>query len=86
MNLLDNNLWNNPGIILILIIVVFAIIALLVFFIRKLIFKNTKEDKPDEDTIVKEDLNRYLVDVDDEETKKEFEKFEKENENETKDK
>lgn len=86
MNLLDNNLWNNPGIILILIIAVFAIIALLVFFIRKLIFKNKKEDKPDEDTIVKEDLNRYLVDVDDEETKKEFEKFEKENENETKDK
>ena len=86
MNLLDNNLWNNPGIILVLIIVVFAIIALLVFFIRKLIFKNKKEDKPDEDTIVKEDLNRYLVDVDDEETKKEFEKFEKENENEAKDK
>lgn len=86
MNLLDNNLWNNPGIILILIIVAFAIIALLVFFIRKLMFKNKKEDKPDEDTIVKEDLNRYLVDVDDEETKKEFEKFEKENENETKDK
>ena len=56
MNLLDNNLWNNPGIILILIIVVFAIIALLVSFIRKLIFKNKKEDKPDEDTIVKEDL------------------------------
>ena len=44
MNLLDNNLWNNPGIILILIIVVFAIIALLVFFIRKLIFKNKKEN------------------------------------------
>lgn len=86
MNILESNLWNNPGIILILIIVVFALIALIVFFIRKLLFKNKKEEKPDEETIVKEDLNRYLVDVDDEQTKKEFEQFEKDKENEAKDK
>ena len=50
---------------------------------RSSVEMNDKTFRPE---IVKEDLNRYLVDVDDEETKKEFEKFEKENENETKDK
>lgn len=74
-----NDILNNPAMILLLIIIVFGLIALLVFFIRKLMFKNKKDDKPDDETIVKENLDRYLEDVEDEATQKEFDKFEDSN-------
>ena len=44
--ILASNLWSNPGIILLLLIVCFALVALFVFLLRKLINKKDKEEKP----------------------------------------
>ena len=72
------DIWNNPAMILLLLIIAFGIIALIVFFIRKIMFKNKNEDKPNENDAVEDTLNRQLEDVEDEETIKEFDNYAKE--------
>ncbi|MFA6755113.1 MAG: hypothetical protein WCR97_01205 [Bacilli bacterium] len=59
----------------------FALIALLVLLARKLLHLSKKE-KPDEKKVAEENLNRYLEDVDDKETQKQFDEFEKKKEEE----
>ncbi|MDY2728370.1 MAG: hypothetical protein SOV26_05240 [Candidatus Onthovivens sp.] len=78
------DIWNNPAMILLLLIIAFGIIALIVFFIRKIMFKNKNEDKPNENDAVEDTLNRQLEDVEDEETIKEFDNYAKEKEKEDK--
>lgn len=78
------DIWNNPAMILLLLIIAFGTIALIVFFIRKIMFKNKNEDKPNENDAVEDTLNRQLEDVEDEETIKEFDNYAKEKEKEDK--
>lgn len=84
MNILANSVWNNPAMILLLIVICFGAIAGLVFLIRKVMFKNKQEEKPNEEDVVKENLDRFLEPVEDEYTKKEFEKYENKDEKEGK--
>ena len=84
MNILASSIWSNPAMILLLLIICFAVIALVVFLIRYFLNKNNKEEKPTETQIVEEDLDRYLQPVDDEETKKAFDEYEKDNKEEDK--
>ena len=74
------SLLENTGFILLLILIVFGIICLIVWLIRKYIIK-PKGDIDDEEKIVEDDLNRYLETIDDENTQKEFEDFEKHQDN-----
>lgn len=69
-------LVDNPFFILLVILVVFGGIALLVFFLRKYLpgFKEP-EEKVSEEEAVKEELDRVLVSVEDEEAKKQLEQF-----------
>lgn len=76
--ILASNLWSNPGIILLLLIVCFALVALLVFLLRKLINRKDKEEKPHQEQALQEDLDRYLEPIDDEDAKKQFDEYEKE--------
>ncbi len=68
--------------ILIALIAFFAIVALVVFFLRKYLKISNKNEKPtDEVKIADENLSRYLQDVDDDETKKQFDNYAKEHQN-----
>ena len=68
--------------ILICLIAFFAIVALIVFFLRKYLKISNKNEKPnDEVKIADENLSRYLQDVDDDETKKQFDNYVKEHQN-----
>lgn len=69
---------NEPWFILIILLIIFGAIALGVFLLRKFVLnRNKEEEKPNEKEIMEEELSNILVDIDenDEDTKKEFEKF-----------
>ncbi len=84
---LSNSIWTNPGIILLLLIATFGIIAFLVFLLRKFVInKKESDEKPKQEQAIQEDLDRFLEPVDDEDTKKQFEEYEKETNGEKKDK
>lgn len=57
---------DNPGIAIIMILVIFAIIALIAFLIRNVLptFKNKEEPKEDEETIVRKEIERKIVIID----------------------
>ena len=61
---------------LILIILLFGVIALIAFILKKTL-KLSNEKKPSDEEIANENLNNLLEDVEDEETIKQFENFEK---------
>lgn len=62
-----------PIIILAIVVGAFALIALIAFIIHKILHPKFKdEDKIDEKEAVKENLDRILEDVDDEETAKQI--------------
>ena len=70
--------YNEPWAILIFIILIFGVLALGVFLLSKFVInKKDKEEKPDEKTLADENLNRYLEDIDDPETQKQFDEYEK---------
>ncbi len=72
--------FNEPWAILIFIIVIFGVLALGVFLLSKFVInKKDKEEKPDENTIAKENLSRYLEEVDNPETQKQFDEYNQEN-------
>lgn len=72
--------FNEPWAILIFIIVIFGVLALGVFLLSKFVInKKDKEEKPDENTITKENLSRYLEEVDNPETQKQFDEYNQEN-------
>lgn len=66
----------NDGLILLLLVVIFAGVALLVWVLRRLIpgIKD-KEGKIDEEKAVQEELDRVLVKVEEPEVKKAIEEF-----------
>ena len=68
--------WENPAVILVLLLVLFGAIALTVFIIRKVMNKNKVDEKPTETQVVEEDLDRYLETVEDEDTQKAFDNYE----------
>ena len=78
--ILASSLWSNPAIILLLLLISFGAIALIVFIIRKFMNKNKVDEKPTETEVVKEDLDRYLETVEDEETQKAFDEYEQNSE------
>ncbi len=73
-----DDFWSNPGIILVLILVVFGLVALLVFLLRKYVpfFKSDEKVKTPEE-IAKEEVDRLVEDLD-EELEKEADTLEKE--------
>lgn len=70
-----DDLMSNPVFIILIILVVAAIIGGLSFLLYKMLNKNKKEEKPSEDEIAEETMNRFLEDVEDPTTLKEFEKY-----------
>jgi len=73
-----DNIFNNPGMILLFVVIGFAAIAGICFLIYKLMKRSkSQEKKPNEEEAAEQTLNMYLEDVDDENTKKEFEEYEK---------
>jgi len=82
-----NAITSNPYFILAVILLVFGGIAILVYFLRKIIpgFKE-KEEIVSEEQAVEEELERVLVTIEDEETKKQMEQLNAaDNESDTKD-
>ncbi len=72
--------FNEPWAILIFIVLIFGVLALGVFLLSKFVInKKDKEEKPDENTIANENLNRYLEEVDNPETQKQFDEYDQEN-------
>ena len=71
--ILDNNLGGL--ITLIAIIVAAAIIAIIAFIIHRVMHPKLKSERPSEDEIVKEELDRVLQPVDDEETAKKISEY-----------
>lgn len=69
-----NAITDNPYFILLIIILVFGLIALIVFLIRKFVPGiKEKEEKVSEEVAVQEELERILENVEDEEAKKQME-------------
>ena len=71
--------FNQPWAILLLIVLIFGVLAAGVFLLSKFVInkKDKEEEKPDEKTIASENLDRYLEDVDNPETQKQFDEYDK---------
>lgn len=72
------SIFENAGIILLFVVIAAALLCLIAFFLRKMIKKNSKnveETQKTEDEIVQEELDKLLVPVEDEKTKKEIEEY-----------
>lgn len=76
----SNFISDNPWIWILIIIIGFGLIACIAFLIHKVLVKNNKDEKPTEEEIAQQNLDAILEPIEDEETKKEFEKFNNENE------
>ncbi len=70
----------NNWAILLIIIVIAVCIGAIAYLIHRFINKNKKEEKPSDEQIAEETMDRYLVDVDDDTQKAEFDKYQKEHE------
>ena len=71
----------NPGLIFLIILGAAAIIALIAFLIYLYLKpKLKKDDKPTEEQIVREEIERVLKPIDDEETAKAVEQYKDEDE------
>lgn len=69
-----NAVTDNPYFILLMIIVVFGLIAFVVFLLRKYVPGiKEKDEVVSEEDVVQEELDRVLVSVEDEEAKKQME-------------
>ena len=79
---LNENNWA----ILLIIIVIAVCIGAIAYLIHRYINKNKKEEKPSDEEIAKETMDRFLVDVDDEKQKAEFDKYQKEHDDKDKQK
>lgn len=69
-----------PVVILLIVIATFGIIALVAYIIHRVLHPKLKDEqkKPDESEMVKENLQRILEDVDDEETAKKIAEYKEE--------
>lgn len=79
-----NEFYTQPWFYFVIIVIMFAVIGIGVFFISRFINRKKKEEKPSDDRIAEENLKNYLEDVDDPETKKQFEEYEKQTKDQTK--
>lgn len=81
MNILDS-VFNSTGMYFLYIVLVFGAVCLLVFLIRKFVINKNKGDKKeiDEKQAASETLSRYLEDVEDPEAQKQFDEYDKQNE------
>lgn len=70
----------NNWAILLIIIVIAVCIGAIAYLIHRFINKNKKEEKPSDEQIAEETMDRYLVDVDDDTQQAEFDKYQKEHE------
>ena len=77
-------LSENNWIILVAVIVLAVIIGGIALLIHKILNKNKVDEKPTEEQIASETMDRYLEDVNDDKTKEEFEKYKNEKEKEDK--
>ena len=71
----NNFFENHPWVWIFIILICAALIGAIAFLIHKILLRNSKEEKPSDEEIAEENLNSLLEPVEDEETKKEFEKF-----------
>lgn len=78
-----DSVFNSTGMYFLYIVLVFGAICLLVFLIRKFVINKNKSDKNeiDEKQAANETLSRYLEEVDDPEAQKQFDDYEKQQEN-----
>lgn len=83
MKIYANFLSNNPWLWILIILICAALIGCIAFVIHKALARNNKEEKPTEEEIAQQNLDSILEPVEDEDTQKEFEKFNKENEKES---
>ncbi len=81
MKIYANFLSNNPWLWILIILICAALIGCIAFVIHKVLVKNNKEEKPTEEEIAQQNLDSILEPVEDEETQKEFEKYNSQNEN-----
>ncbi len=78
-----DSVFNSTGMYFLYIVLVFGAVCLLVFLIRKFVINKNKSDKNeiDEKQAANETLSRYLEEVDDPEAQKQFDDYEKQQEN-----
>ena len=62
----------NPVIIFVIILAVTAVVALVAFILYRILRPRLKEEKPSDEEILKDEMNRVLQDVDDEEVAKQI--------------
>ena len=62
----------SPIIIFLIVLGVVAVVALVAFIIYRTIRPKLKEDKPSEEEILQDEMNRVLQDVEDEEVAKQI--------------
>lgn len=81
MKILDS-VFNSTGMYFLYIVLVFGAVCLLVFLIRKFVINKNKGEKKeiDEKQAANETLSRYLEDIEDPEAQKQFDEYEKQNE------
>ena len=63
---------DNPLIILVVILVVAAVVALVAYVLYRVLRPRLKEEKPTEEQILEDEMNRVLQDVEDEEVAKQI--------------
>lgn len=80
-NTLFANATTNPVIVLLIIIGIAAVIALAAYIVYKLLHPKLKKDiEVDEDTALREELDRVLEPVEDEDIKKQIEDYKEDDE------
>ena len=61
--------------IFLIILAVAAVVAILAFILYRILRPRLKEDKPSDEEILKDEMNRVLQDVDDEEVAKQISNY-----------
>ncbi len=75
MRVLDS-IFNSTGMYFLYIVLVFGAIVLVVILLKKYVFnKNKTKDEIDEQKAADETLSRYLEDINDPQSQKEFDEF-----------
>ena len=62
----------NPVIVFVIILTVTAVVALVAFILYRILRPRLKEDKPSEEQILQDEMNRVLQDVEDENVAKQI--------------
>lgn len=82
MNALSS-IWNSTGMYLLYIVLAFGFVILVIILVKKFIInKGKKKEDFDEAKMADENLSRYLEDVTDPETQKQFDEYKEKDQNE----